>query len=341
MSEPVPKTMRAIQYDAHGGVDQLKLRDVPPPAPETGEVLIRVRAAALNGFDPMMLDGSTGLKTPFPMTPCGDFAGEVAALGAGVTGWSVGQRVCPYPILPVKGMMGETTPGAACEYIAVPAEVLIEMPDAVSFEDAAAMPVAYGTALRMIETRGDVQPGEKVLVLGAGGGVGVASIQFAKARGAYVIAAASGAQKLGKLMEIGADETLDTAEADWRKTLIGRHGKPAFFGEPGGMDVIVNYVGGPTWVDSLKCLKNEGRILVCGASAGHDPKEDLRYIWSFEQSIIGSNGWSPEDQSELMDRVAAGRFKPVIHEVYPLAETARAMDDLANRKVVGKAVISL
>lgn len=341
MTELTPKTMRAIQYDAHGGIDQLKLREVPCPRPAEGEVLIRVGAAALNGFDPMMLDGSTGLKTPFPMTPCGDFAGEVAALGGGVTDWSVGQRVCPYPILPVKGMMGETTPGAACDYIAVPAEVLIEMPDAVSFEDAAAMPVAYGTALRMIETRGDVQAGEKVLVLGAGGGVGVASIQFAKARGAYVIAAASGAQKLGKLAEIGADETLDTSQADWRKTLISRHGKPAFFGEPGGMDVIINYVGGPTWVDSLKCLKNEGRILVCGASAGHDPKEDLRYIWSFEQSIVGSNGWSMADQAELLARVAANRFKPVIHEVYPLADTARAMDDLAKRKVIGKAVISL
>lgn len=337
----LPQSMTALQYDEHGGVDKLILRSAPCPQPGHDEVAVRVRAAALNGFDPMMLSGSTGLKTPFPMSPCGDFAGEIAALGDGVSGWTVGQRVNPYPILPVKGMMGETTPGAACEYVVVPASMLIEIPDGVTYEDAAAMPVAYGTALRMLETRGQVKPGEKLLVLGAGGGVGVASIQFGKALGARVIAAASGAHKLEKLQEIGADETLDTSKPDWRKELVARHGKPAFFGEPGGMDVIVNYVGGPTWVDALKCLKNGGRVLVCGASAGHDPKEDLRYIWSFEQSIIGSNGWSMEDQAELLKRVAAGVFKPVIHEIYPLAETGRAMADLAGRNVIGKAVIKL
>jgi len=341
MANALPDTMIALQYDEHGDTDKLSLREVTCPQPAEGEVVVRVRAAALNGFDPMMLSGETGLKTPFPMTPCGDFAGEIAALGEGVSGWTVGQRVNPYPILPVKGMMGETTPGAACEYVAVPADMLIEMPDAVSFEDAAAMPVAYGTALRMIETRGDVKAGEKMLVLGAGGGVGVASIQFGKARGAHVIAAASGAHKLDKLTEIGADETLDTSNREWRKELVSRHGKPAFFGDPGGMDVIINYVGGPTWIDSLKCLKNEGRILVCGASAGHDPREDLRYIWSFEQLIIGSNGWSMDDQAELLKRVAEGAFKPIIHEVYSLAEGGRAMDDLSGRKVIGKAVISI
>ncbi|MEM6536912.1 MAG: zinc-binding dehydrogenase [Pseudomonadota bacterium] len=333
--------MTAIQYDEHGDVDKLILRDAPCPKPEEDEVVVRVRAAGLNGFDPMMLSGATGLKTPFPMCPCGDFAGEIAAIGDKVSEWEIGQRVNPYPILPVKGMMGETTPGAACEYVVVPASMLIEMPDAVSFEDAAAMPVAYGTALRMIEDRGDVKAGEKMLVLGAGGGVGVASIQFGKARGAHVIAAASGAGKLDKLMEIGADETLDTSNRDWRRDLVSRHGKPAFFGDPGGMDVIVNYVGGPTWVDSLKCLKNEGRILVCGASAGHDPQEDLRYIWSFEQSIVGSNGWSIADQVELLKRVSEGVFKPVIHEIYPLADTGRAFKDLADRKIVGKAVIAI
>ncbi|MEM9376488.1 MAG: zinc-binding dehydrogenase [Pseudomonadota bacterium] len=341
MTETISKTMMAVQFDQHGTPNDLAWRQTETPKPDKNEALIRVRAAALNGFDPMMLSGETGLKTPFPMTPCGDFAGEVAALGQGVSGWKIGDRVNPYPILPVKGMMGETTPGAAAEYVCVPASVLIKMPDAVSFEEAAAMPVAYGTALRMVETRGDVQPGEKVLVLGAGGGVGVASIQFAKALGAYVIAAASGAHKLQRLLQIGADETLDTSDRDWRKTQIARHGKPAFYGQPGGMDVIINYVGGPTWVDSLKCLKNEGRILVCGASAGHDPKEDLRYIWSFEQSIVGSNGWSMEDQAELLDRVARGVLKPVMHSVRPAAEIAASFEELIGRQVIGKQVITL
>lgn len=341
MSETISKTMMAVQFDHHGSPGDLIWRETQTPKPDADEVLIRVRAAALNGFDPMMLSGETGLKTPFPMTPCGDFAGEIAAFGNGVTGWRVGDRVNPYPILPIKGMMGETTPGAAAEYVCVPASVLIKMPDAVCFEDAAAMPVAYGTALRMVETRGNIQAGEKVLVLGAGGGVGVASIQFAKARGAYVIAAASGAHKLDQLLAIGADETLDTSDRDWRKTLVSRHGKPAFYGTPGGMDVIINYVGGPTWVDSLKCLKNEGRILVCGASAGHDPQEDLRYIWSFEQSIIGSNGWSMEDQAELLARVAAGGLKPVMHSVRPASDIATSFEELINRQVIGKQVIKL
>ena len=198
MTETISKTMKAVLFDQHGTPEDLHWRDTDTPRTDKDDVLIRVRAAALNGFDPMMLSGETGLKTPFPMTPCGDFAGEIAALGDGVADWRIGDRGNPYPILPVKGMMGETTPGAAAEYVCVPASVLIKMPDAVSFEDAAAMPVAYGTALRMIATRGDVQAGEKVLVLGAGGGVGVASIQFAKARGAYVIAAASGAHKLDR-----------------------------------------------------------------------------------------------------------------------------------------------
>lgn len=341
MSDAIPTAMRAVKYAQHGGSEALRLVETPTPRCDVHEVLVRVRACALNGFDPMMLAGSTGLKVPLPMTPCGDFAGEIAAMGDRVAGWSLGDRVCPYPILPGKGMMGETTPGAASEYVVVPADALIAIPDAVSDTDAAAMPCAYGTALRMVETRGRISAGEKVLILGASGGVGVAAIQFAKRLGAYVIAGASDEDKLAKLMAIGADETLNTGDREWRKTIIARHGRPAFFGESGGVDVVINYIGGGTWVESLKCLAKGGRILVCGASAGYDPAEDLRYIWSFEQSIVGSNGWSMEDQAILLSRVAQGDFEPVIHEVYPTHELPRAMDDMIARKVIGKAVIAI
>jgi alcohol dehydrogenase len=341
MHTPIPETMHAVQYARHGGPDALQLVRTQTPECAANEVLVRVRACALNGFDPMMLAGSTGLKVPLPMTPCGDFAGEIAALGASVRGWSVGDRVCPYPILPGKGMMGETTPGAACEYVAIPAEALIAVPGAVSDVDAAAMPCAYGTALRMVETRGRISAGEKVLILGASGGVGVAAIQFAKRLGAYVIAGASGEGKRAALMSIGADEILDTSDREWRKTVVARHGRPAFFGESGGVDVVINYIGGPTWVESLKCLAKGGRILVCGASAGFDPQEDLRYIWSFEQTVIGSNGWSMKDQGVLLSRAAQGDFRPVIHEVYPVGELPRAMEDMIARKVIGKAVIAI
>ncbi|MEO0462950.1 MAG: zinc-binding dehydrogenase [Pseudomonadota bacterium] len=341
MVNTIPDTMRAAQYAEHGGTDLLKIAQARVPKYGETDALIRVRACALNGFDPMMLLGTTGLKVPFPMTPCGDFAGEIAALGDKVHGWSVGDRVSPYPILLGKGMMGETTPGAACEFVVVPAEALIAVPDGVSDADAAAMPCAYGTALRMVETRGQIKAGEKVLILGASGGVGVAAIQFAKRLGAYVIAGASDERKLSGLEAIGADETLNTSDREWRKTMIARHGRPAFFGESGGVDVIINYIGGPTWVDSLKCLAKGGRVLVCGASAGHDPKEDLRYIWSFEQTIVGSNGWSMEDQGELLARVDQGEFRPVIHELYPIEDLPRAMDDMIARTVIGKAVISI
>ncbi len=333
--------MRAIRYHRHGGVEALQLDEIATPEPAPGEALIRVRAAALNGFDPMMLAGTTGLKTPLPMVPCGDFAGEVVATAPDVKTVAVGARVTAFPILPVRGMMGETTPGAAAEFIAVPARALIALPRAVTFEDAAALPVAYGTALRMMGERGRVRADEKVLILGAAGGVGAACLQLAKRAGAYVIAAAGGAAKCARLAALGADETIDTQTRSWREAVMARHGKPAFYGESGGVDVVVNYVGGDTWRDTLKVTRKGGRILVCGASAGHDPQEDLRYVWSFEQSIVGSNGWTPEDQVTLLDMVASGDLKPVIDSISPLEALPDAMQALIDRRVVGKAVITL
>ncbi|MEM1397706.1 MAG: alcohol dehydrogenase catalytic domain-containing protein, partial [Pseudomonadota bacterium] len=189
--------MRACIYREHGSTDQL---DVVTTAPEpdigSKEIKIRVRAAALNGFDPMMLEGSTGLQVPLPMIPCGDFSGEIAELGGATEGpWEIGQRVTVNPVLPDKGMMGEVAPGAAAEFVTVPESAVIPLPDAVSFEDAAALPVAYGTAIRMVRTRGAVSEGERVLILGATGGVGVASIQLAKLAGASVTACGRGKEK--------------------------------------------------------------------------------------------------------------------------------------------------
>ena len=178
--------MKAVLYDRHGNIDQLYLADVPTPEPGPGEALIRIRACALNGFDPMMLAGTTGLRIPFPMTPCGDAAGEVAAFGPGTdaAGWQVGDRAMIDPIIDDRGMLGEKAPGAAAEYLAVPLENLVPIPDGVSYEHAAALPVAYGTALRMVEDRARVQAGETVLILGATGGVGTCSVQLCKRIGA-------------------------------------------------------------------------------------------------------------------------------------------------------------
>ncbi|MEM7662112.1 MAG: zinc-binding dehydrogenase [Pseudomonadota bacterium] len=336
--------MRACTYSRHGSTDELTVDDtLDTPEPRSGEVQIRVRAAALNGFDPMMLDGSTGLQVPMPMIPCGDFAGEISALGEGAdSNWSVGQRVMVNPVLPEQGMMGEVIRGAAAEFVTVPQAAVIELPDAVSFEDAAALPVAYGTALRMMKTRGAVRAGEKVLILGATGGVGVACIQLAKMAGAEVTACGGGKEKTGKLKDIGADHVIDTREQDIFRAAREIAGKPAYDGSTNdGYDVVVNYIGGDTWSMTLKLMKRHGRMLVCGATAGYDPQTDLRYIWSFEQNIIGCNGWEVEDLSELLRLVASGTLKPMINKVYELSDIKSAFDDLIERRVFGKQVISI
>ena len=290
--------MRAVLYDRHGGVDELYLGEVPTPLPAAGEALVRVRACALNGFDPMMLGGTTGLRIPLPMTPCGDAAGEIEAFGPGTdaAGWSVGDRVMLDPFIEGRGMLGEKARGAASEYVSAPLENLVRIPDGVSFEHAAALPVAYGTALRMVEDRARVQPGETVLVLGATGGVGCCSVQLCKRIGATVIATGSSDRKLERLRDIGADHVLPSRSTELVRMVRAIAGRPRYHDpDSGGVDVVVNYIGGATWAASLKVLRFQGRMVTCGATAGYDPPTDIRYIWSFEQTIIGSDGWTRDD----------------------------------------------
>jgi len=334
--------MKAIVFHSHGGVENLKYEDVAAPTPGAGEVLIRVRAVSLNGFDPMILNGTTSLKTPFPMSPGGDFAGEIAALGPSVNGarWRVGDRVCPYPYIEDRGMMGETLPGACRELVTMPVANLLPMPEALSYVDAAALPIAYGTALRMMQTRGAIRAGEKVLILGATGGVGTCCVQLAAAAGAEVIACGSAEWKLRRLKEIGAAHVIDTSKKDFLKWVREKFGRP-HYGGGGGVDVVVNYIGGDSWVPSLKVLRHGGRLLVCGATAGYTPAEDLRYIWSFELQIIGSDGWTYEDQAALMEMVVEGKLKPVIHSTRPLSETPQALQELIDRKVFGKSILTI
>jgi len=335
--------MKAIVFHAHGGVENLKYEEIPVPTPARDEVLIRVRAVSLNGFDPMILKGTTSLKTPFPMSPGGDFSGEIVALGSSVDGggtWRAGDRVCPYPYIEGRGMTGETLPGACRELVTMPVTNLLRMPEGLSFVDAAALPIAYGTALRMMQTRGAIRAGEKVLILGATGGVGTCCVQLGAAVGAEVIACGSAEWKLSRLKEIGATHVIDTSKEDILKAVRERFGKPHYMGG-GGVDVVVNYIGGDTWVPSLKVLRHQGRLLVCGATAGYAPAEDLRYIWSFELQIIGSDGWTYEDQTTLMNMVVEGKLKPVIHSTRPLSETPQALQELIDRKVFGKSILTV
>jgi NADPH:quinone reductase-like Zn-dependent oxidoreductase len=210
----------------------------------------------------------------------------------------------------------------------------------VSFEDAAALPVAYGTAHRMLVTHQTVKAGERVLVLGASGGVGTGCVILAKLLGAEVIACASSAEKLARLKDLGADEVINYRDTDWSKWTVEKYGKPQRRSFEGGVDVVINFTGGDTWVPSLRCLKRGGKLLVCGATAGYDPKEDLRYVWSFELKIIGSNSFYDDNLAALMALIAAGKMKPMIDKVLPLEQAREGLRLIEDREVIGKVVVT-
>jgi NADPH:quinone reductase-like Zn-dependent oxidoreductase len=218
---------------------------------------------------------------------------------------------------------------------------LIKLPEDVSFAEAAALPVAYGTALRMMETIGQVKAGEKVLILGASGGVGVCAVQLAKLAGATVIAAAGSKEKADRLRELGADDVILYTEEDFVKAIYARYGKPGRRrnGPQGGVDVVVNFTGGDTWTQSLRVLRVGGRVLTCGATAGYDPKEDLRFIWTFELQILGSNGWERQDLHRLLELVQTKKLKVLVNKQWPLEQGAQALASLEDRNVFGKVLV--
>ncbi len=333
--------MRAAVFHRHGSPEEIRVESFPDPEPRSGDVVLEVAATSINGFDPMIVGGTTGLKTPLPMVPCGDVAGRIVAFGPNTDAgrWTIGDRVCPHPFVPGEGMTGETRLGAACERVRIPVTSLLPIPDGVSFEQAASLPIAYGTAHRLMHARGGVKKGEKVLVLGATGGVGVACLQLGKRIGAEMIVAGSADWKLERLRALGADHLIDTSKQDFVAAVHERFGKPHMLGG-GGVDVVVNYIGGDTWAAALRCLGAHGRMITCGATAGYAPPTDIRFIWTYEQTILGSNGWTPADQGAVLELVAKGELLPEIQAVRPLERVAESIRDLAERRVVGKIVIT-
>lgn len=335
--------MKAAVMHQHGDPDQIRVEsDFPDPRPEPDEVLIRVRATTLNYHDVFTCRGMPGIRIPMPCIPGLDFAGEVVEVGSEAQGWRVGERVLVDPLdrSPKRGgLIGETRPGGLAEYCAVPAHHLLRLPDGVSYEMAACLPVAYGTAHRMMVTIGQVSAGERVLILGASGGVGTCCVQLAKLAGAEVIACASSRDKLAQLAALGADHLIDTSSESFSAWVHARFGKPHRRSFDGGVDTIVNFTGGPTWVESLKTLRRQGKLLTCGATAGYDPKEDLRYLWTFELNVRGSNGWQREDLAALFELASTGRLAPAVHVQLSLDEVARGFQMLEERTVFGKVVI--
>jgi alcohol dehydrogenase len=333
--------MRALVLRRHGGLDDLEVvADYPAPRAIDGHVVIRVRASSFNYHDVFTVRGMPGIKVPLPVIIGLDMAGEIAEIGPGVTGWNVGDRVLVNPVNKKKGLMGEMLDGGMAEFCLVAADQLVAMPGAVSFEDAASLPVAYGTAHRMLITHQTVQAGDRVLVLGASGGVGTGCVILAKLLGAEVIACTSSAKKMELLKRLGADEVIDTTATDFSKWAIERYGKPQRRSYEGGVDAVINFTGGDTWLPSLRCLKRGGRLLVCGATAGHDPKEDLRYVWSFELKIIGSNSFYDDNLQALLQLIQDGRMKPLIDKVLPLEQAAEGLRLIQDREVIGKVVVT-
>ncbi|GAA5236725.1 zinc-binding dehydrogenase [Verticiella sediminum] len=338
--------MKAQVIRSHGDLDQITFEENwPTPTPGDGEVVIRVGACALNYHDLFTLHGMPGIKVPMPIIMGIDMAGTVSAVGPNAGDWKEGDRVLADPLTREGryALLGETVDGGLAEYCKVPAEQLIRLPGNVGFDKAAALPVAYGTAYRMMVTRGGLPldgswAGRKVFILGASGGVGTCCVQLAKLSGAEVIVAASSQEKLDKLAALGADHGIDYKADDFMKALHGIAGKPRITGE-GGVDMIINFTGGDTWVPSIKSLKKGGSLLTCGATAGFDPKTDLRYIWTFELNILGSNGWMREDLHALLELVQQGRLDPPVEMSYPLEKAADAFRALEDRTAFGKLVI--
>jgi alcohol dehydrogenase len=281
-----------------------------------------------------------GIKVPLPVVIGLDMAGEITEVGDNVENWSVGARVLVNPLNKKKGLMGEMLDGGMAQYCLVSADQLIAMPEGVTFEEAASLPVAYGTAHRMLVTHNTIKPGDRVVILGASGGVGTGCVALAKMLGAEVIAAAGSADKAERLKAMGADHVINYRDTDFSKWVIEKYGKPQRRSYEGGADVVINFTGGDTWVPSLKCIKRGGSLLVCGATAGHDPKEDLRYIWSFEIRVIGSNSFYDDNLSALMELIRTRKIAVQIDKVLPLEQAAEGLRMIRDREVLGKIVVT-
>ena len=335
--------MRAIVLREHGGLDKLVYETgYPDPVCGPGDVVIRTRACALNYHDVFTRRGMPGIKLTLPLVVGNDAAGEVVEVGSAVSAVTAGDRVLVDPSNRVQGgFMGETFDGGLGEFIRLPAHMLIPLDGGIDFATAAALPVAYGTAHRMMVERGRIQAGETVLILGASGGVGTCCVQLARNAGARVVVCASSDEKIARLKECGADIGINYATQDWVAECQRHFGKASTrSGKGGGLDMVVNFTGGDTWTRALRVLRRDGRMLTCGATAGFDPKEDIRYIWTFELHIVGSNGWSRGDILALLGMVRAGTLRPVLFEKrYALADGREAMRQIEDRLTFGKIIV--
>ena len=348
-----PKKMKAVIYERYGDPDVLTyVDDFPVPELQRGEALVKVHAAALNGYDLLARAGRyKPNKGVFPHILGGDFGGELVALGPEAeTDVSIGSRVTAWWVLPcgiceqcLSGhhnrcsknyrYMGAHVHGAYAQYAKIPALNLIELPDDLSFDQAAAFPNAYGTAWHMID-RVNLRPGETVLVNSASSGVSMAAIQIAKLMGVYVYTTSSADWKLEKALELGADETINYNEVDFQEEIMRRTSKR-------GVDVVIEHVGGDFLDKSIRCLTRGGRLVTVGGTASYECKIQINYVFHKELQIIGSNSATKRDLERMMPYLADGRLNPVIAKVFPLSEAADAHRFLEAAQQFGKVVLKI
>jgi NADPH:quinone reductase-like Zn-dependent oxidoreductase len=340
--------MKAIVYSQHGGPDVLRYTDAAEPQISANEVLVRVRACALNHLDLWLREGIPGMPIPLPHIPGSDIAGEVAKIGEKVANTKVGAKVLLQPGISdgtcaqclagrdnycrQYSLLGQMVDGGCAEYVKAPAVNVAPIPGKLSFEEAAAVPLVFITAWHMLIGRAHLQAGETVLVLGAGSGVGSAAIQIAKNVGARVIATAGSEGKLVKAKELGADEVIDHSKQKISaevKRLTDRR----------GVDVVLEHVGVATWDESIYSLTAGGRLVTCGATTGYEGKIDLRYLFTRQLSILGSFMGSKAELFPVLELFNRGLLKPVIDTVMPLEQCADAHRRLESREQFGKIVL--
>jgi NADPH:quinone reductase-like Zn-dependent oxidoreductase len=340
--------MKAVRIHEFGGPEQLRYEEVPDPELRKDQVLVRVRACALNHLDLWVRKGLPGVKLPHILGS--DIAGEVAAVGEYVKDVKVGQRVivapmhfcghCSKCLAGIQNqcrefsVLGNAVDGGNCELIAVPLASVIPIPDTLDFVQAASVPLVFVTAWHMLVGLAKVRPGQSVLVLGAGSGVGIAAIQIAKLFQARVVATAGDEHKLAKARALGADEGIDHYKQKISQEVRRITNKE-------GVDIVVEHVGTATWDESMKSLKPGGTIVTCGATTGFEAKFDLRFFFSRQLAFLGSYMGTMGDLHEALGHVFAGRLKPVVDRTFPLQEVRAAHEYLESSRMFGKLVLTM
>jgi NADPH:quinone reductase-like Zn-dependent oxidoreductase len=341
--------MRAVRFHEHGGCEVLRYEDAPDPTPRPTEVLLRVKAVALNHLDVWLRKGLPGMTIPLPKIGGCDIAGEVVSVGALCSRIAVGRRVLVSPGISCgqcaaclrgddnlcrafKVIGGYAMDGGCADLVCVPEVNCIPIPDSLDYPGAAAVPVTFVTAWNMLVRQARVSAGEDVLVMGAGSGVGTAAVQIAKLFDARVIAVAGTDEKLNKAKALGADEGINYERQDLGQEIRRLTGKR-------GVDVVFEHVGGTTWQKLIPNIASGGRLVTCGASAGYEGSVDIRFLFSKSISILGAFLGTKADMLKVVNHLARGSLHPVIDRALPLAECAQGHRLLEERAVFGKVVL--